>query len=770
MVPKPNGGSPPDPLQDHKNTTDPPHPNASPHTTPTTTNPPVMSHNTHLTTHTATWTENDDDTAMLIDTADTEPTAPPSITNHTTAIINHTSTVPTANHVTIASPEKENKNKHTNTITHDTNFTNTTPPSPEPPVTTAEFTWIPIRVDWVDKTISKHKSIINNNINEDNAHDNRHMDNHPIPLKLMTVVNIIQHRYPDSQLKTSKDTILTKNTLIKQWTVNQVKHEFDYYFNAHRNRIITTLWLRKSPTLDLTAFRRPLIRKLRTEQVFLDPHYGSMTSIATAAVGWYYGIYPDAYDMASKEFQLNKALQDKFNDEKTAIMEWCRTHKNIELQKWDGISHFPHVTVEMMRPTWRPKDTKNLTTRVVGLRGSTKFRELLSKLITEIDLQKNNGTASFVPNDMQYAGAKMFEQYGKIITMQQKVIRDHDHIIIVGMTRYEMGAVQTELEKLPGIHSINGNRHTATQGKWNLLTDSNLPHSTLEQIDDILRQAPHDQFHPHTMRKRPERIQKDGERVPQALQNAWAKQTSAITRAMDSAPVNAWRKQPKIPTKSTKLKWASDDKSITTTATTSVDMDRVEQEQKRLKIQLKELLVRLEHVEKENNALKNMKSTVKSHIKQTEKYHSTTTKHLQAIEATALRSTETIADTVANMTVIQNTQNADHRHIEVLDTRHSLLENKVSHIEATTAQSLSQLESMMVTLLNRVPPQEVAPNGDSKRSRDTSTLTSPEYNSPLRKKNDTAWNTHSLPHTQDTNMSDNESAVYDDDNPPTSPL
>jgi hypothetical protein len=724
-------------------------------------------------------TEHDDDTDMLVDTEDTKSNAPPPTTNYTNAPINHTSTDHTNTHAIAASLEKENKNKNNHTNTHDTDAT-ITHTSLEHPTTTEELTWIPIRVDWVDKAISKHKNIIHNNINEDNAHDNRHMDNHPIPLKLMTVVNIIQHRYPDSQLKTSKDTILNKDTLLKQWTVNQVKHEFDYYFNVHRNRIITTLWLRKRTTLELRDFRRPLIGKLRTEQVFLDPHYGSMNSIATAAVGWYYGIYPDAYDMASKEFQINKELKDKFNDDKAAVMEWCKTHKNIELQKWDGITHFPHVTVEMMKPTWRPKDTKNLTTRVVGLRGSTKFRELLSKLITEIDLQKNNGIASFVPNDMQYAGVKMFEQYGKIITMQQKVIRDHDHIIIVGMTRYEMGSVQKDLENLPGIHSVNSNRQTSTHGKWNLLTDSNLPHSTLEQIDDILRKAPHDKFRPITMRKRPERIQKDGERVPQALQNAWAKQTSAITRAMDSAPVNAWRKHPKIPTKTPRLTWASDDKSITTTATTSVDMDRVEQEQKRLKTQMKELLARLESIEKENNALKNMKSTVKSHIKQTEKYHSTTTTHLQHIDATVLRSTETIADTVANMTVIQNTQNADHRHIEVLDTRHSLLENKVSHIEATTAKSLSQLESMMATLLNRVPPNEVAPTGDSKRSRDTSTLTtSSEYNSPLRKKNDTertpynypalsaSQNNHPL---QDTSMSDNESAVFDDDNPPTSPL
>jgi hypothetical protein len=228
MVPKPNGGSPPDPPNDHQTLSDVHHPSTAPHTPNRTTQTLALPHTPLLTTTDGTVNDDDDvETDMIIDAEDTVDTAPPSITNHTTAIINHTSTVPTANHATIASPEKANKNKQTNSITHDTNFTNTTPPSPEPPATTAEFTWIPIRVDWVDKTISKHKSIINNNINEDNAHDNRHMDNHPIPLKLMTVVNIVQHRYPDSQLKTSKDTILTKNTLIKQWTVNQVKHEFD---------------------------------------------------------------------------------------------------------------------------------------------------------------------------------------------------------------------------------------------------------------------------------------------------------------------------------------------------------------------------------------------------------------------------------------------------------------------------------------------------------------------------------------------------------------
>lgn len=769
MVPKPNGGSPPDSSQEKLTIPDTTKITPAATIANLTPNHPVPITNQKSNQPDNIPDRNDDDvTDMLIDT---EPTAPP-VTNN---INNHSPTITTYNTDNTTAtennpennPEKENKNN----TAHD-NTENTAAPTSNP-TNTDELEWIPIRVDWTNKSISMHRNIINNNINDENAQDNKLMDNHPIPLKLWSVVNIVQNRYPDSQMKTSKNTILTKATLIKEWTVNQVKHEFDYHCNPKRNKIITTLWLLKSPDMELIDFRRPLIAKLKREQVFLDPHYGSMKAIATAAVGWYYGIYPDSFDMGAKEFQINKELKDKFNDEKELIMEWCKTHKNIDLQNWDGNTHFPHVTVEMMRPSWRPKDTKNLTTRVVGLRGSTKFRDLLSKLVTEIDLKKGNGEISFVSNDLQYAGQKMFEQYGKIITMQQKVIKDNDHIIIVGMTRYEMDSIQTALTSIPGIKSINSNRQTFKQGKWILLTEPNLPRSTLTQIDNILKQASQDKFHPTTMRQRPERIQNDEEKVPEEVQISWAKQSIAITRAMETAPANAWRKSSRrTPTKSTKITWAPDDKSINTTVTTSVETDRVDQELKRMTNQYKEVVMRLDSIEKENNALKNMKQTVKTQIHQTEQYQATTTKHLKNIDATIHKSKETIEDTVANMTIMQNTQNAHYRQIEVIESRQSLLENKLSKFEADTAHSLSGVHSMLHTLLNRVPPQEIAHNSESKRSRDTSTLT-PEYSSPVRKKNDTEWNPRTIEHpllSQDINMTDNESNVYDDDDPSTKQL
>ena len=763
MVPKPNGGSPPDPPQDKLTI-----PDTNKLTPAATTAKPNHTRPVPITTQKITQPDNtnekedDEVTDMLIDTELPAPPVTNNITTHSPTITMYNTDTTTIKNNPENNPEKENKNNDA----HD-NTENTTAPNTE------ELEWIPIRVDWTNKSISMHSNIINNNINDENARDNKLMENHPIPLKLWSIVNIVQNRYPDSQMKTNKNTILTKETLIKKWTVNQVKHEFDYHCNTKRNKIITTLWLLKSPDMDLNDFRRPLGAKLKREQVFLDPHYGSMKAIATAAVGWYYGVYPDAFDMGAKEFQINKELKDKFNDEKEAIMEWCKTHKNIDLQNWDGTTHFPHVTVEMMRPSWRPKDTKNLTTRVVGLRGSTKFRDLLSKLVTEIDLKKGNGEISFVSNDLQYAGQKMFEQYGKIITMQQKVIRDNDHIIIVGMTRYEMESIQTALTSIPGIKSINSNRQTLKQGKWILLTDPNLSRSTLTQIDNILKQASQDKFHPTTMRQRPERIQNDEEKVPEAVQISWAKQSIAITRAMETAPANAWRKSPRrTPTKSTKITWSPDDKSINTTVTTSIDTDRVDQELKRMTNQYKEVVMRLESIEKENNALKNMKQTVKTQIKLNEQYQATTTKHLKNIDATIHKSKETIEDTVANMTIMQNTQNAHYRQIEVIESRQSLIENKLSKFQADTAHSLSGVHSMLHTLINRAPPQDIVPNSESKRSRDTSTLT-PEYSSPVRKKNDTEWAPRTIEHplhSQDINMTDNESNVYDDDDPLTKQL
>ena len=141
----------------------------------------------------------------------------------------------------------------------------------------------------------------------------------------------------------------------------------------------------------------------------------------------------------------------------------------------------------MMKPNWRPRTTKTLTTRVVGIRGPNSFHNLIKKLIADNDIEENNGKATFVPADMQYDGQKKFEPYGRMITIQQSIIRDNNHITLTGITRWEMDQIKPDLLKVPGIKEINGTRQTYRQGKWNLRTTPKIAQTSLETIDHIIR-------------------------------------------------------------------------------------------------------------------------------------------------------------------------------------------------------------------------------------------------------------------------------------------
>ena len=183
----------------------------------------------------------------------------------------------------------------------------------------------------------------------------------------------------------------------------------------------------------------------------------------------------------------------------------------------------------------------------------------------------------------------MLKQFGKIIQLKQKVLRDHDYQTLLGIDEKSLKQVQQKILQIPGIISIHRTTQYITQGRYRLLTQSNLPQSRLQTIDDILAKINSD---PRVIlpNGRPRRSSRPDEKIPDGLKQAWQHQTQGIS----PIPINAWRKPvyPPIPMSPPpyihpypKLvpKGHEDDKSITTTNTITIDLDEHHQMQASIK-------------------------------------------------------------------------------------------------------------------------------------------------------------------------------------------
>ena len=159
--------------------------------------------------------------------------------------------------------------------------------------------WIPIRLKWKDRNINKNSSIANPEINEENREDNTPTPNHPVINKINIFNNLAKNYSNDCQMRTGKNNdILDKCSLIKQqWSINKVKHTFDYIYDALRKQFVTTLLINIGQARDFEEFKGKLMRDLRFNNLYVEYHTGTMQDVATSSVGWFQGIYPDACDI-----------------------------------------------------------------------------------------------------------------------------------------------------------------------------------------------------------------------------------------------------------------------------------------------------------------------------------------------------------------------------------------------------------------------------------------------------------------------------------------
>lgn len=186
-----------------------------------------------------------------------------------------------------------------------------------------------------------------------------------------------------------------------------------------------------------------------------------------------------------------------------------------------------------------------------------------------MDLRENNGTATFVPFDLQYAGRNNFEIYGKILTKQQRIIQTNSHQTLIRISQSDMELIKDKLLEVPDLNKVNYTRRTYTQGQWYVVTTSSISQLNLKQIDLIIDQVPKQSN--TNFRGPARRIITSNKKVQEALQKSWTIQTLGVTRQQES-PLNAWRTTPKFMRQKTQpkgIKPIPDNTSVGTTTTVS---------------------------------------------------------------------------------------------------------------------------------------------------------------------------------------------------------
>ena len=156
--------------------------------------------------------------------------------------------------------------------------------------------------------------------------------------------------------------------------------------------------------------------------------------------------------------------------------------------------------------------------------------------------------------------------------LQQNFLHNHERHIILNLSLPDMDAISQRLHNIPGVTSI-GQTRNSEHGKWFILASKNITQHSLDKFDHIL--STHKLIQP--FRWKPRRLQIHREHVTPTIINAWTKQTATYHAPSRPKNYNAWT-VPLHPKKSTEdsIKKSTDDRSITTTSTTTSTKDEIQ--------------------------------------------------------------------------------------------------------------------------------------------------------------------------------------------------
>ena len=299
-----------------------------------------------------------------------------------------------------------------------------------------------------------------------------------------------------------------------------------------------------------------------------------MDNMEIVPIGWISGLYPEACNLGKLEFEINKTISEYGAINKDGLTRWCSSQANLSLQKWDG-ERPPTIEVRTTKPYFRASRAKKFTTRAIGFYAPR-------NLILLVDRILQRTTANFVPMSFQSTGRANLELYGRCVVQQQRTIKDHDAIAIIGMTREEYDNTKDQLLALPGILEVNGSRKIHSIGRWNVLTEADIPSTTLLNFDEIINKIKRSKYQPPDYPRKPQRQVKREENIYGEFRNQWLTKTKNVTKQTLPTQINpgAWRYgAPKINQRKKTPQKAhyGDEKSVGTIQTTSVGTEALEQ-------------------------------------------------------------------------------------------------------------------------------------------------------------------------------------------------
>lgn len=246
-----------------------------------------------------------------------------------------------------------------------------------------------------------------------------------------------------------------------------------------------TLWAMATVIMSFGAFKKPTLKLLHKENIWLDNHKTSMTELHTSLLGSFCNAhYPNSCHHNKIAANINARLDAHFHENKSVLIPFANTFPT--LYGWKG-TEAPTVIVETVKPKWRKGG--QYTTWDIGLHTPKKFRALVRRMLKELDLTLNDGKAMFVDLNMQYGGQALHLEYGKLLFKQQAYIKKHDVANIFGIN-ISTSMHTLSLTDIPGIVSVKTTPNTHRTGHRKILMSTPNTHAALKEVDSRTQTQP----------------------------------------------------------------------------------------------------------------------------------------------------------------------------------------------------------------------------------------------------------------------------------------
>lgn len=410
------------------------------------------------------------------------------------------------------------------------------------------------------------------------------MQYHPIAIKLSDLFKTIDATFTDQTIdfKTGKTElqISTATAMSASWSINEIKENFNY--SLRQEYIDATLFM-YAPNTTLHEFKKKMMPYLRENFIYINEHYDMMHNVEQTRLGWY------SADVSFPEIvipEINERLKKQFLSDPNKFFKYFPKNSEVTQQNLIDGQYFPPVVTGNIHLKWTDNKSKIWMTRATGLNCSIKYRYFLKAILADIETTKN-GRITFMDTSLQYGSNAMKNENAKAVEQQWHFLNEHEKHTVLNLSRSEMDTLRTDLEKLNGVISLHEHPDTTKKGTWLILT-KNITNDELTKIDKYLS----DHKQQLTPRSSPRRVSNDNDQMNSIFAEAWKKQNA--TKEITSNTNNAWA-TPLIP-----IKKISDDKSVTTTTTVDSQEEKIEN----LTNEVKNLVLIIENMKEENNALK----------------------------------------------------------------------------------------------------------------------------------------------------------------------